>query len=92
MHEFIGSLTRNLGSTSTSLADRACQLFDVAMTRGGLRWGRKARLTAAAALALAFREAQRSDPLRDIAVRMQNPNLQGNRISDEIDRSFVPRV
>jgi transcription factor IIIB subunit 2 len=49
--------------------DRAKYLFDMAMSRGKLRWGRKAKLTAAAALAIACREDSKADPLRDLAVR-----------------------
>jgi transcription factor IIIB subunit 2 len=68
IHEFIKTLAAKLGCPG--LADRAENLFNVAMDRGKLRWGRKAKLTAASALAIACREAHRSDPLRELAVAL----------------------
>jgi hypothetical protein len=133
MHEFTRTLVARLGYPGH--ADRACQIFDVAVHRSnalasiqqedesgdhdygqdfdpgdgigvdnatgsdiaigtsshgggapstnnktkgkakgkpGFRWGRNAKLTAAAAIAIALREAHKADPLRDLAVSTVN--------------------
>jgi transcription factor IIIB subunit 2 len=41
------------------------------MTRGRYRWGRKAKLTAGASLAIALRESHKPDSLRDIAFLLE---------------------
>lgn len=66
MHEFIRTLSGRLGNPS--LASRAQTIFDQALSTGGFRWGRKAKLFAGASLAISLREANKSDSLRDIAV------------------------
>jgi transcription factor IIIB 90 kDa subunit len=66
MHEFIKALSARLGHPG--LAARAAQIFDMGMDRGRFRWRRKAKLTAAAGIAIACREAHKADPLRDLAV------------------------
>jgi transcription factor IIIB subunit 2 len=67
MHEFIKSVTVRLGCVG--LAQRAMTIFDVVMNKGKYRWGRRARKTAGAAIALAMRESNKADSLRDIGVR-----------------------
>jgi transcription factor IIIB 90 kDa subunit len=49
-------------------------IFATVMERGKYRWGRRARIMAGAALAIAVREAQKSDPLRDIGVSIALTN------------------
>ncbi len=66
MHEFIKSIAGRLSFSGS--ATRAQAVFDQAMSKGGLRWGRKAKLVAGASLAVALRESHKSDSLRDIAV------------------------
>ena len=71
MHEFIRVLATRV--SSPGLTARAQGIFDQAMRLGKYRWGRKARLTAGAALAIALRESRKSDYLRDIAVSLLFP-------------------
>ncbi|EED77791.1 predicted protein, partial [Postia placenta Mad-698-R] len=52
-------------------ASRAQTIFDQAMNRGQYRWGRKAKLTAGASVAIALREARKSDALHDIAYLLE---------------------
>ena len=66
MHEFIRTLAGRLSSPSS--ANRGQVIFDQAMEKSNIRWGRKAKLLAGASLAIALREANKSDSLRDIAV------------------------
>jgi transcription factor IIIB 90 kDa subunit len=66
IREFIKTLAAKLGHVGC--IDRAKYLFDMAMERGKVRWGRKAKLTAASALAIACREDKKADPLRELAV------------------------
>ncbi|KAI0328122.1 hypothetical protein GY45DRAFT_1362902 [Cubamyces sp. BRFM 1775] len=65
MHEFIRGLAGRLSNPGVTV--RAQAIFDQAMTRGHYRWGRRAKLTAGAALAIALRESHKSDSIRDIA-------------------------
>ncbi|RPD59131.1 hypothetical protein L226DRAFT_553616 [Lentinus tigrinus ALCF2SS1-7] len=65
MHEFIRTLTTRLGNPGATT--RAQGIFDQAMRVGQYRWGRKAKLTAGAALAISLRESHKSDSIRDIA-------------------------
>ncbi|EMD34496.1 hypothetical protein CERSUDRAFT_97754 [Gelatoporia subvermispora B] len=71
MHEFIRSLTIRLSQPGLSL--RAQGVFDQSMRKGGYRWGRKAKLAAGAAVAIASRESRKSDSLRDIAYLLDEP-------------------
>ncbi|EKM55926.1 uncharacterized protein PHACADRAFT_144858 [Phanerochaete carnosa HHB-10118-sp] len=71
MHEAIRSIAGSLSSTSS--ATRAQAIFDQAMRKGRYRWGRKAKLIAGASLAIALREANKSDSLRDIAYLLEEP-------------------
>ena len=73
MHEFIRSVSSNLSAPAVSA--RAIALFSQGMTTGRYRWGRKAKLTAAASVAVALRETHRSDSLRDIAFLIDEPPL-----------------
>ncbi|THG95031.1 hypothetical protein EW026_g6545 [Hermanssonia centrifuga] len=71
MHEFIKSIAGRLSFSGS--ATRAQAVFDQAMSKGGLRWGRKAKLVAGASLAVALRESHKSDSLRDIAYLLDEP-------------------
>lgn len=71
MHHFIKSITARLGFPG--FAVRATGIFDIAMKKGNYRWGRRARLTAGAAIAIALRESHKADSLRDIGVRPTPP-------------------
>ena len=73
MHEFIRSISSNLSAPAVST--RAIALFSQAMSSGRYRWGRKAKLAAAASVAVALRESHRSDSLRDIAFLIDEPPL-----------------
>ena len=66
MHEYIRTLAGRLSSPGSAV--RAQGLFDQAMQKTRFRWGRRAKLAAGASLAIALRESQKSDSLRDIAV------------------------
>ena len=66
MYEFIRTLAGRLSCQSS--VSRSQAVFDQAMAKGNFRWGRKAKLLAGASLAIALREANKSDSLRDIAV------------------------
>ncbi|KAG2116702.1 uncharacterized protein F5147DRAFT_353313 [Suillus discolor] len=65
MSIFITSVLTKL--QNPGLSPRAEAIFTQAMTKGKYRWGRKAKLTAGASMAIALREAHKSDSLRDIA-------------------------
>ncbi|TDL27586.1 hypothetical protein BD410DRAFT_894660 [Rickenella mellea] len=64
-HRYISALASRIGHSG--LAPRAKLLFDQGMIRGQFRWGRKARLVAAAAIAIAAREAHKGTTIPDIA-------------------------
>ena len=68
MHEFIRTLAGRLSGESST--PRAQAIFDQVMSKAQFRWGRRAKLFAGASLAIAFREANKSDALRDIAVSL----------------------
>ncbi|KAI0806974.1 hypothetical protein C8Q74DRAFT_1188006 [Fomes fomentarius] len=65
MHQFIQTLAMRL--SSPGITQRAQGIFDQAMRVGQYRWGRRAKLTAGAALAIALRESRKSDSIHDIA-------------------------
>ncbi|CDO74882.1 hypothetical protein BN946_scf185004.g32 [Trametes cinnabarina] len=69
MHEYIRGIAGRL--SNPGVASRAQGIFDQAMARGQYRWGRRAKLTAGAALAIALREAHKSDSIRDIAYLLE---------------------
>ena len=74
MHEFIGSIAARL--TCRAYAARAQTIFGQAMKKRNVRWGRNAKLTAGASLAIALRESHKSDMLRDIAVSFRYSSLK----------------
>ncbi|KIJ16735.1 hypothetical protein PAXINDRAFT_162390 [Paxillus involutus ATCC 200175] len=65
MSTFINSVLTRLNNPG--LSPRAEAIFTQAMSKGQYRWGRKAKLAAGAAIAIALRDAHKSDSLRDIA-------------------------
>lgn len=67
MAQYTAALAKRIGHPG--LFPRTQFLFDQALERGHVRWGRKARLVAGAALAIALREARKGETIRDIAVR-----------------------
>ncbi|KAI0350082.1 hypothetical protein OH77DRAFT_1593777 [Trametes cingulata] len=77
MHEFIRTLSTRL--SNPGITSRAQGIFDQAMTRGHYRWGRRAKLTAGAALAIALRESHKSDSIRDIAYLLDEPPVAVSR-------------
>ncbi|TFK84521.1 hypothetical protein K466DRAFT_553454 [Polyporus arcularius HHB13444] len=77
MHDFIRTLATRLGSPGATA--RAQGIFDQAMRVGQYRWGRKAKLTAGAALAISFRESHKSDSIRDIAYLLDEPPVAVSR-------------
>ncbi|KAH8102866.1 hypothetical protein BXZ70DRAFT_926915 [Cristinia sonorae] len=80
MHEFIRSVTMKL--SNPGVAGRAQHIFDSSMQRGRYRWGRKAKLTAGASVAIALREASKADSIRDIAYLLEESSVS-------IGRSFT---
>ena len=79
MHEFIRTSASRL--SSPGITARAQGVFDQAMRLGAFRWGRKAKLTAGASLAIALRESHKSDSVRDIAVSIPPRFLVATRVS-----------
>ncbi|KAF5330721.1 hypothetical protein D9619_005579 [Psilocybe cf. subviscida] len=71
MAEFIKSLA--VSFNATGLSPRAITLFNQVKAACNLRWGQKARSVAGACLAIAFRESNRPDSLRDIATLLVVP-------------------
>ncbi|KAI0781321.1 hypothetical protein BD413DRAFT_660284 [Trametes elegans] len=71
MHDFIRTMATRL--SNPGITSRAQGVFDQAMTCGRYRWGRRAKLTAGAALAVALRESHKSDSIRDIAYLLDEP-------------------
>ncbi|PPQ81224.1 hypothetical protein CVT25_015748 [Psilocybe cyanescens] len=64
--EFIKSLAVSLDASG--LSPRAITLFNQVKSANSFRWGQKSRSVAAACLAIALRESNRPDLLRDIAL------------------------
>lgn len=77
MHEFIRSISSRL--SNPGLSPRAVTLFTQAMTRGRYHWGRKAKLTAGASIAIALRESRKPGSIRDIAFIIDEPHKSLNR-------------
>lgn len=65
MQEFINTISCRL--SNPGLTPRAVTIFTQAMNAGQYRWGRKAKLTAAASVAIALRELHKPDSIRDIS-------------------------
>ncbi|KAI1788476.1 hypothetical protein LXA43DRAFT_1159325 [Ganoderma leucocontextum] len=82
MHEFIRVLATRV--SNPGLTPRAQGIFDQAMRLGKYRWGRKAKLTAGAALAIALRESRKSDYLRDIAYLLDEPHTAVTRAFSKV--------
>lgn len=83
MSIFINSVLTKL--KNPGLSPRAETIFTQAMTNGRYRWGRKAKLVAGASMAIALREAHKSDSLRDIAFFLDDSPLS-------LSRAFVAVV
>lgn len=66
MRSFTTALVHRIGHPS--LASRTLFLFELAMERAHYRYGRRARLVAGASLAIALRESQKGETVKDIAV------------------------
>lgn len=76
MHDFIRTLAVTLSLPGCTT--RAQTIFDQAMAQGRFRWGRKSKMIAGAAVAVASRESNKSVSLRDIAVRVLNNDSVGH--------------
>lgn len=66
MRHYIADLARRIGYSA--LTSRTTFLSERAMEEGRFRYGRKARLVAGSCLAIALREAQKGETIKDIAV------------------------
>lgn len=77
MSAFIASVLAKLNHPG--LSPRAHAIFTHAMTTGRYRWGRKANLIAGASIAIALRESNKSDSLRDIAFLLDDSHLSLSR-------------
>ncbi|KAH9857697.1 hypothetical protein C2E23DRAFT_720181 [Lenzites betulinus] len=77
MHDFIRNLATRL--SNPGITSRTQGIFDQAMARGHYRWGRRAKLTSGAALAIALRESHKSDSIRDIAYLLDEPPVAVSR-------------
>ncbi|CAL1703705.1 unnamed protein product [Somion occarium] len=77
MHEYIRSIASRL--SNVGVAPRAQAVFDQAMLKGNYNWGRRAKLIGGAAVAIALREVNRSDALKDIAYLMDEDFLPLSR-------------
>ena len=73
MAQFTFTLAKRIGHPG--LCPRALLLFEQALERGHVRWGRKARLVAGAALAIALREGRKGETMNDIAVWGFSPRV-----------------
>jgi len=71
MTEFMDSLARSFNSTG--LSSRAMNIFHKTKETIHFRWGRSAKLVAGACLAIALRESNRPDCLRDISFLLDEP-------------------
>ncbi|KAI5124494.1 hypothetical protein M0805_003021 [Coniferiporia weirii] len=65
MRQYTVALASRIGHPA--LSTRSLYLFELAMDKGRFRYGRKARLVAGASLAIALREEQKGETIRDIA-------------------------
>lgn len=74
MHEFIRSVASQL--SNIGVASRAQTIFDQAMLKGNYNWGRRAKLIGGASIAIALREVNKSEALRDIAVSLSSSRLK----------------
>ena len=65
MQDFIKTISCKLANPG--LTPRAVAIFTQAMNTGQYHWGREAKLTAAASVAIALRELHKPDSIRDIS-------------------------
>jgi len=86
MAEFIASLAASF--SATGLAPRAIALFHQVRSVSNFRWGNKSRSVAAACLAIALRESNRPDALRDIASVLDIPATSVTRAFTHITTSL----
>ncbi|EGN95447.1 hypothetical protein SERLA73DRAFT_186453 [Serpula lacrymans var. lacrymans S7.3] len=77
IHSFIKSLLTRLNYPG--LSPRAIIIFTQAMSKGNYKWGRRAKLAAGASIAIALREAHKSDSLRDIAFLLDDSPISLSR-------------
>lgn len=82
MQDFIRSISTRL--SNPGLSSRASTIFTQAMAAGHYRWGRKAKLAAGAAIAIALRESHKPDSLRDIAYLIDESINSVSRIFSSI--------
>jgi transcription factor IIIB subunit 2 len=86
MADFIASLAASFNVTG--LAPRAIALFHQVRSVSNFRWGNKSRSIAAACLAIALRESNRPDALRDIASVLDVPATSVTREFTHITTSL----
>ncbi|KAH8117521.1 hypothetical protein DFH11DRAFT_1724511 [Phellopilus nigrolimitatus] len=65
MRQYTEALAKRIGHPA--LSTRALYLFELAMEKGRFRYGKKARLVSGASLAIALREGQKGETIKDIA-------------------------
>ncbi|KAL5533031.1 hypothetical protein ACEPAF_4807 [Sanghuangporus sanghuang] len=82
MREYISALAHRIGHPS--LSGRTLFLFELAMERGRFRYGKRARLVAAACLAIALRENHKGETIRDIAYVINDSHIALARILKSI--------
>ncbi|KDQ18458.1 hypothetical protein BOTBODRAFT_512433 [Botryobasidium botryosum FD-172 SS1] len=78
LHNTIQNLLTRL--SHSGLAPRAINLFDLAMKKGGYRWGKKATLVAGASMAIAMRELNKGETLDSLASLMSVSPISLSRI------------
>ncbi|KAL5490417.1 hypothetical protein ACEPAI_5250 [Sanghuangporus weigelae] len=82
MREYISALTHRIGHPSMS--SRTLFLFELAMEQGRFRYGKRARLVAAACLAIALRENHKGETIRDIAYVINDSHIALARVLKSI--------
>ncbi|KAL5511534.1 hypothetical protein ACEPAH_4751 [Sanghuangporus vaninii] len=82
MREYVSALAHRIGHPS--LSGRTLFLFELAMERGRFRYGKRARLVAAACLAIALRENHKGETIRDIAYVINDSHIALARILKSI--------
>jgi transcription factor IIIB subunit 2 len=86
MADFVNSLAASFNVPG--LAPRAIALFNQVRSISSFRWGNKSRSIAAACLAIALRESNRPDALRDIASMLDVPPTSVTREFTHITTSL----
>ncbi|KAL5529117.1 hypothetical protein ACEPAG_5091 [Sanghuangporus baumii] len=82
MREYISALAHRIGHPS--LSSRTLFLFELAMERGRFRYGKRARLVAAACLAIVLRENHKGETLKDIAYVINDSHIALARVLKSI--------